>query len=62
MRLHDLDRVGKLGPVRIFSSLFKFMFFNFLLFQFSTIFSLHEKSWKSVYGNGIFCLKAVKFA
>ena len=32
-------------------------FFNFLLFQFS-----RENGWKSVYGNGILCLKAVKFA
>ena len=46
MRLHDQDRVVKWGRVRIFSSLFKLYFFNFLLFQFSAMFSLHENGWK----------------
>ena len=37
-------------------SLNNFFLFNVLLFEFS-----RENGWKSVYGNGILCLKAVKF-
>ena len=49
--------MGKWGRARIFFSLFKqFFLFNVLLFQFS-----RENGWKSVYRNGILCLKAVKF-
>ena len=45
-----------MGRTRIFFSVFKYS-----LFQFSPIFLLRENGWKSVYRNGILCLKAAKF-
>ena len=74
MRLHDQDRVGKWvggggggggggkGDGSFSVSLNIYIFSSFVLFQFSPIFSLRENGWKSVYGNSILCLKAVKFA
>ena len=35
---------------------------SFFVISIFSNFSLHENGWKLVYGNGILCLKAVKFA
>ena len=59
IRLLDQDRMGdEWGRARIFFFLFKYIFFNFLLFQFSPIFPLQENGRISVYRNGIHYLKA----
>ena len=61
MRLHDQDRVSGGAPGSFSLSLDIFFPF-FCYFNFLQFFSLRENGWKAVYGNGILCLKAVKFA